>query len=56
LTGESGFQASVDVAPQEKKKFGNVMIIGLGMIGGSFAKALKERGLATLYGVDRREG
>ncbi|WP_339722115.1 bifunctional prephenate dehydrogenase/3-phosphoshikimate 1-carboxyvinyltransferase [Marinomonas primoryensis] len=56
MTGESGFQASVDVAPQEKKKFGNVMIIGLGMIGGSFAKALKERGLATLYGVDRREG
>ncbi|WP_236037074.1 bifunctional prephenate dehydrogenase/3-phosphoshikimate 1-carboxyvinyltransferase [Marinomonas vulgaris] len=41
---------------EEKKKFGNVMIIGLGMIGGSFAKALKERGLATLYGVDRREG
>ncbi len=42
--------------PQEKKKFGNVMIIGLGMIGGSFAKALKDRGLATLYGADRREG
>ncbi|MCB5160657.1 bifunctional prephenate dehydrogenase/3-phosphoshikimate 1-carboxyvinyltransferase [Marinomonas algarum] len=40
----------------EDKKFGNVMIIGLGMIGGSFAKALKDRGLATLYGVDRREG
>ncbi|MEO9654998.1 prephenate dehydrogenase/arogenate dehydrogenase family protein [Marinomonas sp.] len=37
-------------------KFGNVMIIGLGMIGGSFAKALKEKGLATLYGVDRRKG
>lgn len=32
------------------------MIVGLGMIGGSFAKALKERGLATLYAVDRREG
>jgi cyclohexadieny/prephenate dehydrogenase / 3-phosphoshikimate 1-carboxyvinyltransferase len=47
---------SVDVTFQEKKKFGNVMIIGLGMIGGSFAKALKERGLATLYGADRREG
>lgn len=46
---------SVDVTSTEKKKFGNVMIIGLGMIGGSFAKALKERGLATLYGVDRRE-
>ncbi|UTW01565.1 bifunctional prephenate dehydrogenase/3-phosphoshikimate 1-carboxyvinyltransferase [Marinomonas rhizomae] len=47
---------SVDKAPQGKKKFGNVMIIGLGMIGGSFAKALKERGLATLYAIDRREG
>jgi cyclohexadieny/prephenate dehydrogenase / 3-phosphoshikimate 1-carboxyvinyltransferase len=56
LTGESEFQAFLDVTPKEKKKFGNVMIIGLGMIGGSFAKALKERGLATLYGVDRREG
>ncbi|TYL49452.1 prephenate dehydrogenase/arogenate dehydrogenase family protein [Marinomonas sp. IMCC 4694] len=32
------------------------MVVGLGMIGGSFAKALKERGLATLYGVDRRDG
>ncbi|MBJ7538498.1 prephenate dehydrogenase/arogenate dehydrogenase family protein [Marinomonas sp. C1424] len=40
----------------QKKRFGNVMIVGLGMIGGSFAKALKERGLATLYGVDRRNG
>ncbi|REG84205.1 prephenate dehydrogenase/arogenate dehydrogenase family protein [Marinomonas pollencensis] len=38
------------------KPFGNVLIVGLGMIGGSFAKALKERGLATLYGADRREG
>lgn len=46
---------SDDLTHPEKKKFGNVMIIGLGMIGGSFAKALKERGLATLYGVDRRE-
>ncbi|ETX09894.1 prephenate dehydratase [Marinomonas ushuaiensis DSM 15871] len=46
----------LDTMPQEKKKFGNVMIIGLGMIGGSFAKALKDRGLATLYGADRREG
>ncbi|WP_245546217.1 prephenate dehydrogenase/arogenate dehydrogenase family protein [Marinomonas posidonica] len=36
--------------------FGKVMIVGLGMIGGSFAKALKERGLAELYAVDRREG
>ena len=26
------------------------------MIGGSFAKALKDKGLATLYGVDRRKG
>lgn len=56
MTGESEFQVSVDKAPQGKKKFGNVMIIGLGMIGGSFAKALKERGLATLYAIDRREG
>lgn len=56
MTGESGFPASVDMTSQEKKKFGNVMIIGLGMIGGSFAKALKERGLATMYAVDRREG
>ena len=37
------------------KGFGNVLIIGLGMIGGSVAKALKDRGLATLYGADRRE-
>ena len=36
--------------------FGNVLIIGLGMIGGSFAKALKDRGLAYLYGADRRVG
>lgn len=56
MIGESDFQASVDMTSQEKKKFGNVMIIGLGMIGGSFAKALKERGLATLYAVDRRDG
>ena len=41
---------------QEVKPFGSVLIVGLGMIGGSFAKALKERGLATLYGADRREG
>lgn len=47
---------SLGSMPLEKKKFGNVMIIGLGMIGGSFAKALKDRGLATLYGADRREG
>ncbi|MEO9274849.1 prephenate dehydrogenase/arogenate dehydrogenase family protein [Marinomonas sp. 5E14-1] len=46
----------LDTMPQEKNKFGNVMIIGLGMIGGSFAKALKDRGLATLYGADRRDG
>jgi 3-phosphoshikimate 1-carboxyvinyltransferase len=56
LIDNVGFQALHDMAPQDKKKFGNVMIIGLGMIGGSFAKALKERGLATLYGADRREG
>ncbi|TDO99657.1 prephenate dehydrogenase/arogenate dehydrogenase family protein [Marinomonas balearica] len=35
--------------------FGNVLIIGLGMIGGSFAKALKNKGVATLFGADRRE-
>ncbi|MDB4837652.1 prephenate dehydrogenase/arogenate dehydrogenase family protein [Marinomonas sp.] len=47
---------TVVMSGQEQKQFGNVMIIGLGMIGGSFAKSLKEKGLATLYGVDRREG
>jgi 3-phosphoshikimate 1-carboxyvinyltransferase len=47
---------SFETVSEEKKKFGNVMVIGLGMIGGSFAKALKDRGLATLYGADRREG
>lgn len=41
--------------PQASQGFGNVLIIGLGMIGGSVAKALKDRGLATLYGYDRRE-
>ena len=56
MTGERDFKASFDVTSQERKKFGNVMIIGLGMIGGSFAKALKERGLATLFAIDRREG
>lgn len=56
MTGENDFQVSAEMASKEKKKFGNVMIIGLGMIGGSFAKALKERGLATLYGADRRDG
>jgi cyclohexadieny/prephenate dehydrogenase / 3-phosphoshikimate 1-carboxyvinyltransferase len=56
LAGERDFKASFAVTSQEKKKFGNVMIIGLGMIGGSFAKALKERGLATLFAIDRREG
>jgi len=40
---------------KEVPLFGNVLVVGLGMIGGSFAKALKERGLATLYGADRRE-
>ena len=39
-----------------KKEFGNVLIVGLGMIGGSFAKSLKQQGLATLYGADRRAG
>lgn len=38
------------------KEFGNVLIVGLGMIGGSFAKSLKQQGLATLYGADRRDG
>lgn len=56
MTGENDFQMPADMASKAKKKFGNVMIIGLGMIGGSFAKALKERGLATLYGADRRDG
>ena len=41
--------------PQVTQNFGNVLVIGLGMIGGSVAKALKERGLATLYGSDRRD-
>lgn len=35
--------------------FGNVLIVGLGMIGGSVAKALKERQLAYLFGADRRQ-
>jgi len=35
--------------------FGNVLIVGLGMIGGSVAKALKERHLAYLFGADRRQ-
>ena len=34
--------------------FGNVLIVGLGMIGGSVAKALKKRHLAYLFGADRR--
>ncbi|MBM6550478.1 prephenate dehydrogenase/arogenate dehydrogenase family protein [Marinomonas ostreistagni] len=38
------------------KEFGNVLIVGLGMIGGSFAKSLKQQGLATLFGADRRDG
>ena len=41
---------------QDNKEFGNVLIVGLGMIGGSFAKSLKQNGLATLYGADRRSG
>lgn len=39
-----------------KKEFGNVLVVGLGMIGGSFAKSLKLQGLATLFGADRRAG
>lgn len=39
-----------------KREFGNVLIVGLGMIGGSFAKSLKQQGLATLFGADRRVG
>lgn len=31
-----------------------MLVVGLGMIGGSFAKALKSRGLAYVYGADRR--
>ncbi len=46
---------SVPEEVQVSQGFGNVLIIGLGMIGGSVAKALKDRGLATLYGSDRRE-
>lgn len=45
-----------DRLKHDQLSFGKVMIVGLGMIGGSFAKALKERGLAELYAVDRREG
>jgi len=43
---------------KKKKKFGKLSwFIGLGMIGGSFAKALKERGFGQHFnGVDRREG
>ncbi|MFD1384832.1 prephenate dehydrogenase/arogenate dehydrogenase family protein [Rhodanobacter aciditrophus] len=41
---------------QDNKEFGNVLIVGLGMIGGSFAKSLKQQGLATLFGADRRAG
>ena len=33
-----------------------VLIIGLGLIGASFAKALKSRGVAYVYGYNRREG
>ena len=46
----------MQVANKTGEHFGNVLIIGLGMIGGSFAKALRERGLAYLYGADRRIG
>lgn len=40
---------------ESNRTFGNVLIIGLGMIGGSVAKALKVNGLATLFGYDRQE-
>lgn len=33
-----------------------VLVIGLGLIGASFAKALKKRGIAYVYGYNRREG
>ncbi|TCS39983.1 prephenate dehydrogenase/arogenate dehydrogenase family protein [Reinekea marinisedimentorum] len=33
-----------------------VLVIGLGLIGASFAKALKTRGEAYVYGYNRREG
>lgn len=61
MVSDSDFKISLDavsqdIESQDKKQFGNVMIIGLGMIGGSFAKALKEKGLAVLFGADRREG
>ncbi|SBS31483.1 3-phosphoshikimate 1-carboxyvinyltransferase [Marinomonas spartinae] len=50
-----GLISVLDMDKKEVPLFGNVLVVGLGMIGGSFAKALKERGLATLYGADRRE-
>jgi len=56
LVSKSESQAFLLDVLHSDKKFGNVMIVGLGMIGGSFAKALKERGLATLYGADRKQG
>ena len=40
---------------QTGEHFGNVLIVGLGMIGGSVAKALKQRNLAYLFGADRRQ-
>lgn len=33
----------------------NVGIVGLGLIGGSFAKAIKEKGEITVYGADKNE-
>ncbi len=55
MVSNQGYPASHSEMLKSEKEFGNVMIVGLGMIGGSFAKALKERGLATLYGSDRKE-
>lgn len=34
----------------------NIAIVGLGVIGGSFALALKETGAHTVYGLDRDQG
>ena len=46
--------SSLVESENKKKYFGNILIIGLGMIGGSFAKALKNKKLAYVYGADRR--
>ena len=33
----------------------NIVIVGLGIIGGSFAMALKEAGYEDIYGIDTNE-